>query len=709
MKIAQKMMQTATVGAENKSISSNEDSEDEYEDGGEVFDMPLQHAQEERKRHRKTVLKSVGVDINKNIIHDFQRVQITGQRDVTEKDYKTASGLILDALRLREKYMAMAGQSYHPTTARWLRRVEGGKPEQHYESITAERNFSVDGNYEQPYLGDWEQSIKPNLNWSFKMRNGTLEIYSSEEDMEIGAASDDFIYPDVHEFVEDQAMVMAMMANGPCKTFCYERLTYLEGKFKLHDLLNGSAEKTSQKECAHRDFYNCRKVDTHIHASACMNQKHLLKFIKKTLEEDADRKVCIDKSTGEELTLSEVFSQLNVNAYDLTVDSLDCHADRNIYHRFDNFNAKYNPMGVGLLREIYIKTNNFIQGEYFAEIIKEMMRDLESQKYVFAELRLSVYGVAYNEFSDLAKWAVNHNVYSPHVRWLIQVPRIYDIISKSGKIKNFGEYLHNVFTPVLEASINPKDNPELAKFLEHVSGFDSVDDESKAESHFFSNDTPNPENWTKRENPPYSYYQWYMFANISVINQVRKSRGMNTFNLRPHCGEAGAFHHLCTAFLVAENIAHGLNLKKVPVMEYLYYLAQVGICMSPLSNNHLFLDYQKSPFECYLRRGLNISLSTDDPLQFHFTKEPLMEEYSIAAQVWKLAGVDMCEIARNSCYHSGFDQKTKAYWLGENFNSEGINGNDPRKTNVPDIRLQYRYETLVGELDHALNPMMPKK
>jgi AMP deaminase len=51
-----------------------------------------------------------------------------------------------------------------------------------------------------------------------------------------------------------------------------------------------------------------------------------------------------------------------------------------------------------------------------------------------------------------------------------------------------------------------------------------------------------------------------------------------------------------TAFLVAENIAHGLNLKKVPVMEYLYYLAQVGICMSPLSNNHLFLDYQKSPF-----------------------------------------------------------------------------------------------------------------
>jgi adenosine deaminase len=28
-----------------------------------------------------------------------------------------------------------------------------------------------------------------------------------------------------------------------------------------------------------------------------------------------------------------------------------------------------------------------------------------------------------------------------------------------------------------------------------------------------------------------------------------------------------------------------------------------------------------------------VSLSTDDPLQFHFTKEPLIEEYGMAKQV----------------------------------------------------------------------------
>ena len=51
----------------------------------------------------------------------------------------------------------------------------------------------------------------------------------------------------------------------------------------------------------------------------------------------------------------------------------------------------------------------------------------------------------------------------------------------------------------------------------------------------------------------------------------------------------------------------------------------MGIAMSPLSNNSLFLNYNRSPLPDYLARGLNISLSTDDPLQFHFTKEPLME------------------------------------------------------------------------------------
>lgn len=33
--------------------------------------------------------------------------------------------------------------------------------------------------------------------------------------------------------------------------------------------------------------------------------------------------------------------------------------------------------------------------------------------------------------------------------------------------------------------------------------------------------------------------------------------------LRPHCGEAGPVHHLVSAFMLAENISHGLLLRKV--------------------------------------------------------------------------------------------------------------------------------------------------
>lgn len=42
-----------------------------------------------------------------------------------------------------------------------------------------------------------------------------------------------------------------------------------------------------------------------------------------------------------------------------------------------------------------------------------------------------------------------------------------------------------------------------------------------------------------------------------------RERGLSTFLFRPHCGEAGSITHLVSAFLTADNISHGLLLKKV--------------------------------------------------------------------------------------------------------------------------------------------------
>ena len=66
-----------------------------------------------------------------------------------------------------------------------------------------------------------------------------------------------------------------------------------------------------------------------------------------------------------------------------------------------------------------------------------------------------------------------------------------------------------------------------------------------------------------------------MYANIAVVNMVRKDRGLNIFSFRPHSGEAGSINHLVSAFLLAEGINHGLLLRKAPALQYLFYMSQV--------------------------------------------------------------------------------------------------------------------------------------
>ena len=332
-------------------------------------------------------------------------------------------------------------------------------------------------------------------------------------------------------------------------------------------------ELSAQKEVPHRDFYNVRKVDTHIHAASSMNHKHLLRFIKKSLKTDGEEKVC--KVGEKEMTMKEVFESMNLTAYDLTVDMLDVHADRNTFHRFDKFNSKYNPVGESRLREVFLKTDNHVGGRYFARIIKEIFSDLDEAKYQNLELRVSVYGRNPGEWDKLAKWAIDHDVYSDNNRWIIQVPRLYDIYRSTNSVRSFQDILQNLFQPLFEVTVNPSSHPALHKFLQYVVGFDSVDDESKPENAMFDSEVTTPDNWTGNENPPYTYYLYYPFVNLTVLNGLREERGMNTFTFRPHCGEAGPVQHLVSAFMMCDSINHGLQLRKVPVLQYLFYLCQV--------------------------------------------------------------------------------------------------------------------------------------
>ncbi|XP_028163650.1 AMP deaminase 2 isoform X5 [Ostrinia furnacalis] len=645
-------------------------------------------------------------DEQETILPHFQRVAISGEdtSGVPLEDLQQASSYLVQALEIRKRYMEMSQQSFYAITARFVRSMDADAPANHAPIYKVTKSHIADHMVHPPFKDGkdpWEGPTPPAKGYTIKVDHGVFNLYKKGEDGQESRVPYEYIT--LQQYIQDKITMCNMISDGPLKSFCYRRLSYLSSKFQLHVLLNELRELASQKAVPHRDFYNIRKVDTHIHAASCMNQKHLLRFIKKTLKKHADEVVTLHKGTP--MTLKAVFQSMNLSTYDLTVDMLDVHADRNTFHRFDKFNAKYNPIGESRLREVFLKTDNYMNGKYFARIIKEVASDLEESKYQNAELRLSIYGKSPGEWAKLAKWAIQYDVHSNNVRWLIQIPRLYDIFKSNKIMSNFQEFLSNIFQPLFEVTNDPNSNIELHKFLTHVVGFDSVDDESKPENPMLDLEARAPAQWDDDENPPYAYYLYYMYANMTVLNHFRKEQGLNTFVLRPHCGEAGPVQHLVCGFMLAENISHGLLLRKVPVLQYLYYLAQISIAMSPLSNNSLFLNYHRNPLPEFLARGLCITLSTDDPLQFHFTKEPLMEEYSIAAQVWKLSSCDMCELARNSVLMSGFPHEMKQYWLGPNYMKEGVAGNDITRTNVPDIRVSFRYETLLDELTNIFKAL----
>ncbi|KAG5553098.1 hypothetical protein RHGRI_011084 [Rhododendron griersonianum] len=554
------------------------------------------------------------------------------------------------------------------------------------EAITPwEKEVISDPSTPKPNPNPFDYTPEGKSDHYFQMEDGVVHVYANKD-------SKEKLFPvaDATRFFTDLHHILKVIAAGNIRTLCHHRLGLLEQKFNLHLMLNADREFLAQKSAPHRDFYNVRKVDTHVHHSACMNQKHLLRFIKSKLRKEPDEVVIFRDGTY--LTLKEVFESLDLTGYDLNVDLLDVHADKSTFHRFDKFNLKYNPCGQSRLREIFLKQDNLIQGmscRFLAELTKQVFSDLGASKYQMAEYRISIYGRKMSEWDQMASWIVNNELYSENVVWLIQLPRLYNVYKEMGIVTSFQNILDNIFLPLFEVTVDPNSHPQLHIFLKQVVGLDLVDDESKPERRPTKH-MPTPAQWTNIFNPAFSYYVYYCYANLYTLNKLRESKGMTTIKFRPHSGEAGDIDHLAATFLTAHNIAHGINLRKSPVLQYLYYLAQIGLAMSPLSNNSLFLDYHRNPFPIFFLRGLNVSLSTDDPLQIHLTKEPLVEEYSIAASVWKLSSCDLCEIARNSVYQSGFSHALKSHWVGKEYYRRGPDGNDIHRTNVPRIRLEFR-------------------
>ncbi|KAH8054374.1 adenosine-phosphate deaminase [Aureococcus anophagefferens] len=216
------------------------------------------------------------------------------------------------------------------------------------------------------------------------------------------------------------------------------------------------------------------------------------------------------------------------------------------------------------------------------------------------------------------------------------------------------------------AALSDEDD-DVKWLLDKIRVIDTVDDES-IEDHPDLAGLCGADDWTSEKNPPYGYYAYYMHENVARLNALLRARKLR------------------------DGVSHGINLEtqqEAVALQYLYYAAQVPIGVSPISNSVLFLKYAQNPFPTLFKRGLCVALTTDDPLMFHTTPTPLLEEYATARHAFALSSVDVCEIARNSCVAAFSDEERMDLHNDEN----------PDCTNVPACRLNFRQATLQGELD----------
>jgi len=533
-------------------------------------------------------------------------------------------------------------------------------------------------------------------------KDGVMEVFQAEDTDKMYNLC---IVPNVKEYDEDYENLVAMVNDGIMRSFCFKRLQLLSSAFRTHKTMNAAEESAVQGNLLGTDFYRTMKVDNHIHAAGAPSARTFVSFVTKKLETESDT-IVRETPDGRKQTLGEVFKEAGLNKDNLTVDAFNVLADYSVYQRFDNFNSKYSPFHNGDLRKIFLKSENIMNGRYFAELLKIVLsRSEQSKGQVSAvELRLSIYGMKCNEWDELADFLLRDweggefpgpLLSTKSNRWHIQIPRLWRIFKKSSAnaAKGFDVMLKNIFIPMFEATLYPERNPKVAELLKHIVGIDSVDDEGSPEEPC---SCCLPKDYTQKENPAYAWQLYFLWANLEVLNSLRKARGLNTIAFRPHAGETGNPLHLACTYMLAQSINHGINLSEQVSLQYLYYLDQIGLSISPLSNNFLFRKMRESPFLKFFRRGLNVTLSTDDPLIFHMSDDPLLEEYAVARATFDLSMTDMMEIARNSVMQSGFEDEYKKKHLGENY-AKGVTHCDEEKTHVPLIRAKYRAEHLAQE------------
>lgn len=578
--------------------------------------------------------------------------------------------------------------------------------------------------------------------------------------------------PSFKEFRQDFEWCLKIIKDRSLSRFSEKRLQYLANKFPIFQYLHSKEETRESKRVPHKDFYNCRKIDLNLLLSGCFSQWQLTEFIWTKLKKEPD-KIIHQTSSGDHITLSQLFKVdfeetskfsnglkiiddsflewykvVYLTKYHLINNEFEIHADPH-NRQFQHY----------LVARTFLEFDNYINGEYLAELLQIfLVKPQEESKYQLCQLSVDFQFYLHYGNSDVdnwwmvfANWLSHYNLFSSNIRWNIRISRIYSELYRTGKVKNFQEYLNLIFEPLFNAQnyLHKSLGPILLKFLSEISSIDLCIQDT--DSYIWKNFTAVsclPKDWTSDgDNPTISQYMYYVYVNLTKLNHIRQALHQNTFTLRSSCSSISMnrtsqfsstlnftehtetilnnFLLASGGFLNAENLWNA-----PPSLVYLFYLSQIPMVVAPLNSivdskptvvqdqapTGLVLEpskpYKKNPFMKFFEMGFKISLSSESILYNNsYTREPIIEEYSVAASIYRLHSADLCELLRNSVITSGFASTLKIKWLGISLTSHDYfventgfvdNWYDSKpdtslQHNVPIIRRRYRNGTLAGE------------
>ncbi|QLG74808.1 hypothetical protein HG535_0H01350 [Zygotorulaspora mrakii] len=580
------------------------------------------------------------------------------------------------------------------------------------------------------------------------------------------------VIPSFEEFREDFHFIVKTLQRPTVSEMAQRRMDYLKNKFELFQLLNSKAEILENKRVPLRDFYNARKVDRDLLLSGFVTQRQLSEFIWEKLNFEPHR-VVYRSDDGDAFTLIQIFEKscsptepLDIGLKIINDEFLEWYKD--VYltgaHVFPTKNAVKTLRGkelrFHLLAITFLETDNYIDGEYLAEIfIKHCVHMLEKSKYQLCQVSIDFQFYGEGETSwwiKFAHWIIRWKIISYNVRWNVRISRCYSKLISCGRIKNFQEYLNLIFEPLFK---NEKvTNIELQFFLSNVCCMDLV--VSQSDDYIwksFSSIDTEPVEWASGDNPTISYYMYHIYSALSQLNGIRHCKYLNTLSLRNYCSpltnRTSQFDPslnftdqveslVCNLLLCEAGIVQAEPLwHSPPMLTYLFYLCQIPMIVAPLSSVSAIAvqnyqsdvwaklrhelpsttrditereesTYVKNPFMDLFKVGMKVSLSSSSVLfNSSYTGEPILEEYSVAASIYLLNAADLCEFSRTSVLCSGYEGFYKAHWIGVSVSSSpyfreevGLvdtwydkEKDTSARHNVPSIRRIYRMETFNQE------------